>query len=330
MARILITYPPSELHTWYGENALAQLAELGEVILRQQDDDLSEDQLIELSAGCELIISDKPTAGTERLFRERPALLAFIRCAMDTRSIDIEAASRHGVLVTQAGPGFVHAVSELIVAQMINLARGLPQYFRTYQDGHQATPRMGRQLAGSTAGIIGFGAIATTLAPVLRALGIKVLVHDPYLTQPADGVTAVDLATLLRKADHVICLARHSAETENMVDARFLAQMKPGAFFINASRGALVDERALATALTSGHLAGAAIDVGRGQDDQPTLDLVRQPGVLATPHIGGMVPQAISYQVDRTVEQARLVLAGRVPEGAVNPENARRLARQTP
>lgn len=330
MAKILITYPPSSIATWYGESALNQLAQLGELVLRRQDDELSEDQLIALAEGCDLIISDKPTAGTERLFREVPGLLAFVRCAMDIKSIDIEAASRHGVLVTQAGPGFVQAVSELIVAQMINLARGLPTYFNAYQRSETPVQRMGRQLAGSTAGIIGFGHIAVALAPVLKALGMHVVTYDPYLQATPDGVARVDLGTLLATSDQVICLARHSPETENLADAGFFAKMKPGALFINASRGGLVDEGALADALHSGHLAGAALDVGRGHDDHPTALLAQRPDVIATPHIGGMVPEAITYQVEKTVQQARSILAGCVPDGAVNPEQAKRLLAHRP
>ncbi|TBU80694.1 hydroxyacid dehydrogenase [Pseudomonas daroniae] len=325
MPRILLTYPPSSVNTWYGEKAMSELAGLGELVLSPKDGVLSEDELIELANNCDLIISDKPTAGTERLFREVPSLLAYIRCAMDTKSIDIDAASRHGVLVTQAGPGFTHAVSEWIIAQMINLARSLPHYFSAYQHGQIPTQRMGSQLAGSTAGIIGFGNIATAVAPVLRALGVKILAHDPYLTDSPDGVEAVDFDTLLERSDQVICLARHSVETDNMANAAFFAKMKPGAFFINASRGGLVDEAALADALACGHLAGAAIDVGRGHDDHPTATLAQRPDIIATPHIGGMVPEAITYQVFRTVQQARSILAGSIPEGSLNPDDARRL-----
>ncbi len=325
MARILLTYPPSSVKTWYGEKAMSELAELGELVLSSKEGVLSENELIELANTCDLIISDKPTAGTERLFREVPSLLAYIRCAMDTKSIDIDAASRHGVLVTQAGPGFTHAVSEWIVAQMINLARGLPHYFSAYQHGQIPAQHMGRQLAGATVGIIGFVNIAIALAPALQALGMQILAYDPYLTSSPEGIDCVGLDTLLERSDQVICLARYSKETDNLANADFFAKMKPGAFFINASRGGIVDEAALSAALSNGHLAGAAIDVGRGHDDHPTATLAQHCEVIATPHIGGMVPEAITYQVQRTVQQARAILAGRFPEGALNPETARRL-----
>lgn len=318
MTRILLTYPRSDLNAWYGPQAQQALSELGELVLREDDGALDEDALIELADGCDLIISDKPTAGSERLFRARPQLQAFLRCAMDLRGIDVEAASRHGVLVTHAGPGFINAVSEWIVAQMINLARGLPQYFAAYQNGLVPAQRMGRQVAGSTCGIIGFGQIAATLTPVLQAMGQKVVTYDPYLSKEPAGVERLSLDELLAQADYVICLASHNAETENLANAAFFSRMKKGAFFINASRGKLVDEEALSNSLAQGHLAGAAIDVGRGPDDHPTPLLAQRDDLLATPHIGGMVPEAISYQVRQTIAQAQAILAGLVPEGAVN------------
>ncbi|MCY1510472.1 Hydroxypyruvate reductase [compost metagenome] len=325
MPRILLTYPPSARAVWYGNEALAQLSTLGDVVLRESEEDLSQEQLLRLAENCNIIISDKPTAGTDTLFRRNSGLIAFLRCAMDIRNIDVEAASKHGVLVTRAGPGFVHAVSELIIAQMINLARGLPGYFATYQGGTTPPQHTGRQLAGSTAGIVGFGNIGAAVAPVLKALGVRVVAYDPYLDAPPPDVEPTSLDTLLEQSDYVICLARHSPETENMANAAFFGKMKKGAFFINDSRGGLVDEEALAEALASGQLAGAAIDVGRGHDDHPTATLAMRPDVIASPHIGGMVPEAIAYQALQTVRQVRTILSGQLPEGTVNPDSARRL-----
>lgn len=325
MARIFLTYAPSARATWYGEKALSELSTLGELVLRTKEDDLTQQEVLELSEDCDFIISDKPTAGREALFRENKNLVAFLRCAMDVKNIDIDAASKHGVLVTRAGPGFVQAVSELIIGQMINLARDLPRYYATYQQGTLPQQKMGRQLAGSTAGIIGFGNIGRTIAPTLKSLGVRVLAHDPYSSTPAHEADMVDLDTLLKNSDYVICLAIYNEETDSMANARFFDRMKNGSFFINASRGGLVDEYALAQALAREKIAGAAIDVGRGYDDHPSHTLATRPDVLATPHIGGMVPEAIAYQACQTVQQVRAILSGHLPEGAINPDSAYRL-----
>lgn len=327
MARILLTYAPSARATWYGDSALRALASLGELVLRNQEDDLSQEDLLCLSKDCDIIISDKLSPGTEELFRKNERLIAFVRCAMDIKSIDVEAASRHGVLVTQAGPGFVRAVSELIIAQMINLSRGLARYYSEYQKGIVPQQRMGRQLAGSTVGIIGLGNIGRTLAPTLRSLGMSVLAHDPYVETSPQDAKLVALDTLLETSDYVICLAIYNANTDRMANEQFFARMKKNAYFINASRGGLVDEKALEAALVSGAIAGASIDVGMGRDDHPTLLLANRPGVLASPHVGGLVPEAIEYQALKTVEQVRSILNGQMPEGAVNPESALRMSR---
>jgi D-3-phosphoglycerate dehydrogenase len=109
------------------------------------------------------------------------------------------------------------------------------------------------------------------------------------------------------------------------MDARAFAAMKRGAYFINASRGCLVDESALMAALDSGHLAGAAIDVGRVPDQMPSPAVARHPHVLATPHIGGLTPPAIEHQALEAVGQTAVILQGRIPAGAVNAAHATRI-----
>jgi D-3-phosphoglycerate dehydrogenase len=122
----------------------------------------------------------------------------------------------------------------------------------------------------------------------------------------------------------VVCLAPATPETENLINAQALSLMKPTAFFINASRGQLLDESALLHALDLGQLAGAALDVGRAADQMPSPDLVRHPRVIATPHVGGLTPQAIAHQALETVVQTTDILQGRMPRGAVNPAHAQR------
>jgi D-3-phosphoglycerate dehydrogenase len=135
-------------------------------------------------------------------------------------------------------------------------------------------------------------------------------------------VQSLDWRELLARADHVVCLAPATPETENLIDAQALSLMKPTAFFINASRGQLVDEPALLHALDSGLLAGAALDVGRAADQMPSPELARHPRVIATPHIGGLTPAATEHQALETVAQTRALLQGQIPPGAVNAEHA--------
>jgi D-3-phosphoglycerate dehydrogenase len=124
-----------------------------------------------------------------------------------------------------------------------------------------------------------------------------------------------------------ICLAVANEQTENLINAQAFARMKPTAFFVNASRGNLVDEAALQQALDEGRIAGCAMDVGRAPDQMPTPALARHPKVIATPHIGGLTPEAIAHQALETVAQVAEILQGGAPKGAVNADRATRLAR---
>lgn len=325
MTRICLTHDPEAREAWYGSRALAKLSELGELVLRYDAMPLNESALAELAEDCEIIVSDRLAPAGELLFAATPSLKAMVRCAMDIRSIDVSAASRHGVLVTRAGPGFVQAVAEWILAQMINLARDLPGYALAYRQGELPEGRLGRQLSGRTVGILGYGNIARHLVPVLKTLGMQVLVHDPWSEVPREQAEAVKQATLLARSDFTICLVAYNDATERLMNAEAFSRMPHGSYFINAARGGVVDDAALLAALERGHLGGAALDVGRGPDNTPTLELARHPRVLASPHVGGMVPEAIEYQAMQTVRQVGDILAGRLPEGAVNPEVATRL-----
>ena len=156
---------------------------------------------------------------------------------------------------------------------------------------------------------------------------MQVLVSDPYKAITAAGIRQVELDALLAQSDFVVCLAVATEETENLLNAEKFARMKPTAFFINLSRGNLVDEAALTRALDERRIAGAALDVGRAADQMPSLDLARRPDVIATPHAAGLTPEAIEHQAFDTVRQVAELAAGRVPPGAVNPEAASRLER---
>ena len=143
---------------------------------------------------------------------------------------------------------------------------------------------------------------------------MRVLVNDPYVKD----VEQTSFDELLRRSDYVVPLAVATAETENLMNAAAFAKMKPGAFFINVSRGNLVDEQALEAALDAEGLAGCAMDVGRAPDQMPTPRLAARREVIATPHAAGLTPAAIEHQSLETVAQAGEILKGRAPKGAVN------------
>ncbi len=317
---ILLTHSPEALANYYGERALKGLQAVGNVVLNKNHVSLEGEALITAAADCDLIVSYRQSPGPAAVFERLPKLKAFLRCAIDIRNVDVAAASKAGVLVTQASAGFVTSVSEMVIAFMVDLARGITRSAIVYRQNEIPEARMGRELRGSTVGIIGYGAIGKEVARVCEALGMKVLLNDPHVK----GVPQVSMNELLSQSDFVVPLAVATAETENLLDKNAFSRMKRGAYFINVSRGNLVDEAALEAALDSGHLAGCAMDVGRAPDQMPTPRLAARPDVIATPHSAGLTLPAIEHQSMETVAQAAEIVKGRAPKGAVNAEHWKR------
>jgi len=326
MMKLLLTHAPLARTTYYGATALERLRTLVDVILHQGDAPLDPKGVIAAAKDADYIIADRATAVPAEVFAALPKLRVVMRSAIDIRNIDVAAASKAGVLVTHAEAGFVPSVVELTVGFLVELSRGMSRAITAYHEGQRPEIRVGRQLAGSTVGIVGYGRISRALAPVLAALGMKVTVSDPYAQVDDRRFVKLPLDELMAGADYVICLAIANAETENLLDDAAFARMKPDAFFINMSRGNLVDEAALAKALTEGRIAGAAMDVGRAPDQMPSPELARLPNVIATPHIGGLTPPASESQAMDTVRQVEALVKGEMPPGAANPQDWTRRA----
>jgi D-3-phosphoglycerate dehydrogenase len=318
MPKVLLTHTPQSRRQYYGERSLSSLQAVADVILHEADDALDAAGLIVAAGDVDIIVADRLTAGPAEVFARLPRLRAFVRCAVDIRNIAVDAASAAGVLVTHASPGFVPSVAELALGYLIDLSRGISRVTADYHAGRQPEIKMGQQLAGSSLGIIGYGSIGRYLAPIAKALGMITLVTDPFVTIDDPNIEHLPLDDLLQRSDYVVCLAVANEQTEKLIGQSALARMRPHAFFINLSRGNLVDEAALATALRENRIAGAAMDVGRARDQMPSAELARLSNVIATPHIGGLTPPAIESQSLETVRQVQAIVNGEIPIGAVN------------
>ena len=327
-SRILLTHTPDMRANYYGLRALGGLQALADVIMHEGASPLTAAEIIRLAKGCQLIVSDRNTPGHSEIFPTIPDTIAFLRCAVDIRTIDLAAASEAGVLITQASPGFVASVAEMAFGMMIDLARDVTRHATDYRAGLNPQPRKGVQLSGATIGLLGYGAIAHHVAKIAHAFGMTVLVNDPYVTASEPYVKQVRLDEVLSQSDFVLPLAIATNETENMIGEAALRRMKKSAFLINLSRGNLVDEAALEKALDEKWIAGAAMDVGRATDQMPTPRLAGRADVIATPHTAGLTPEAIEHQAMETVAQAAEILAGRIPKGAVNADAASRMSRR--
>jgi len=317
--RILLTHSPEARALYYGERALAKLKEAGSVKLNEAPESLEGEKLIAAAADCDLIVSYRQSPGPAAVFERLPRLVAFLRCAIDIRNVDVPAASKAGVLVTQASAGFITSVAEQAFGMMIDLARNITASCFSYSKKQIPRAVMGRELKGSTLGVIGYGQIGREVARLGKAFGMRVLIADPYAQ--VEGFEKVSLEKLLGESDFVLPLAVATAETENLINEKTLGQMKRGAFLVNLSRGNLVDEAALERALDAGHLGGCAMDVGRDPDQTPTPRLAARADVIATPHSAGLTRPAIEHQSLETAAQAAEIVRGRAPKGAVNAQH---------
>ncbi|AJY32335.1 D-isomer specific 2-hydroxyacid dehydrogenase, NAD binding domain protein [Burkholderia thailandensis 34] len=326
MNRVFVSHPRHMLDHYFGARAAAALAKFADVTYNAEDRELTPAELAGAARDADVIIAYRQTPAPRALFEALPKLAAFVRCAVDIRTIDVDAASELGVLVTQASAGFVPAVSEWVIGVMLDLARGTTAYAQAYHRHEAPAPKMGRELRGSTFGVIGYGQISRYLCDLALAFGMRVIVSDPYVTIDDARVHQAGLEDLLGEADFVACLAPATPQTTNLMNARAFAAMKPGAYFINAARGELVDDAALLAALERGHLAGCALDVGRAADQMPSPSLAAHSRVIATPHIGGLTPGAIEHQSMETIAQTEALFQGRTPVGAVNAAHAYRLS----
>ena len=322
--RVFLTHNPEDLESYYAR-ALPDLEAIVEVVRNTSGRDLTTDELMEAAAGCEVIVAHRSMPGDASLFERSPDLVAFLRCAVDISTIDVEGASAHGVLVARADKSFIASTAELALGLFIDTARGISASTIDYHAGTLPPQRRGRQLRGQTAGIIGYGSVGSYLAELLVAIGMRVLIHDPHVDAVADEVVRVELARLLAQADVVFPLAPAEPATENLIGAPELAAMKRGATLVNVSRGELLDEKAVAAALDSGQLGALAMDVGRAADQRPSAALAGRPGVVATPHLGGLTSASADVQSAGSVEQVQAMIDRSMPPRCVNAESATRL-----
>ena len=326
MLKVFLSHNPEDLGVYF-KKAHAALAdnERVELIVNPLERNLETDELIEAAAGCQVLVCHRATHGKAPLFEQLSELALFIRPQVDVSDVDVAAATANEILVVNSVPAFIPATAEMALALMLDLARDVTSSTLDFKAGRMPPSNMGRQLNGSTAGIIGYGAIGSYLAEKLVALGMRVLVNDPYVTAENKQVEQVELEVLLANSDFVIPLAVANEESENLIDEDAIALMKPDAYFVNVSRGNLVDEKALERAYREQRVAKIGMDVGRGPDQRPSQHLAELEGVVATPHLGGLTVQNAETQAWSAVEQVETLLKGEMPPRPVNPTSTGRL-----
>ncbi|MDR0285836.1 MAG: phosphoglycerate dehydrogenase [Propionibacteriaceae bacterium] len=266
-------------------------------------------QLIPLLQDVDGVIAGLDQFSAEVLRAAGPRLRVISRYGTGCDRVDLAAAAERGIAVTTTPGANSVAVAELALGLMFALARRLPGLDRAVRAG--GWPRsQGLELTGKTLGVIGLGAIGRNVASRAQALGMTVVGYDPFVADDAvvsAGVEPLPLPELLGRSDVVTLHVPLQGATRHLIDAGALAAMKPGALLLNTSRGGLVDERAAAAALESGHLGGLALDA---YETEPPLGspLFAYDNVIATPHTGAHTAEAVERMAEAAVTNLLAVL----------------------
>lgn len=283
---------------------------------------LSPEELKAILPEYDALIVRSGTKVTADLLSAAEKLQVIGRAGMGVDNIDVPAATERGVVVMNTPGANSIATAELTLALMLAASRHVAQADASLKAGEwRRSEFVGRQLYGKTLGIIGFGRIGRLVAERAQAFGMEVLAYDPYVTEEVArdlGVLLVDLDVLLGQSDYVTLHTAVSPESERMINATTLSQMKDGAILVNAARGKLVDEAALAEALTSGKLSAAAVDVYSKEPPDTDNPLIGLPNVIDTPHLGASTVEAQQAVGEQIVDQVLAALRGTDFSNAVN------------
>ena len=261
------------------------------------------------------------------LMKRAPKLKVLSRLGVGYDNISVPDATAHNIVVCYAPEAPMVSTAEHALALMFAVAKHLrPLDANAHTGATKAAleAHKGMELDGRTLGLVGVGRIGSRVAKVALALGMRVLGFDPYLS-PARAAElgiqmSASLEVLLGQSDVVSLHVPVTPETRNFFNAQRFAQMKPGAIFINAARGALVDEAALVETLERGHLSGAGLDVFQKEPPDPKLALMKFENVITTPHVASHTDAGHYRLYEHAIAQALQVLRGEKPPYLLNPE----------
>ncbi len=255
-----------------------------------------------------------------------PALKVIARPGIGVDNVQLPAATKRGILVVNTPDAPTESTAEHTVALLLALATRVVMGDMSLRGADISRSQLlGTEMRGRLLGVIGFGRIGRRVAEICRqGLGMKVIVYDPYVDKAQIAAPAVnmaeDLDTLLAQVDFLTLHTPLTSETQQLIGERELRQMKAGAYLVNASRGPVVDEAALAQILAQGHLAGAALDVFDPEPPEPENPLFNMPNVVVTPHIASFTGQGVQAMQQGVIDQVRQVLQGERPSFLLNPE----------
>jgi D-3-phosphoglycerate dehydrogenase len=312
MARVLVTEQ-------LAEKGLEAMATAGhEVDVRLG---LSPEELLTAVPGAQALVIRSATKVTDEVLAAGTDLLVVGRAGVGLDNVDVPAATARGVMVVNAPESNILSAAEHAMALLLAMARNVPQAHAALVAGRWERSKWeGTELHGKTLGIIGLGRIGALVAQRANSFGMRLVAHDPYISAERArmmGIELVDLDPLVAEADFLTIHLPKTPETAGLVGKELLEKAKPGIRIVNAARGGVLDEQALADAIESGRVAGAALDVFATEPctDSPLFAL---PQVVVTPHLGASTAEAQDKAGEQIAEQIVLALAGDFVPYAVN------------
>ncbi|MEM3922348.1 MAG: phosphoglycerate dehydrogenase [Nitrososphaerota archaeon] len=317
--RILVT--PRSYGRYYPEQ-LERLKSAGDVEFAENPP-LKEADLLKIIGKYDAVVAgvDEYTA---KVIDSAENLKILARYGVGTDNVDLEAATRNGIIVTYTPGANTNAVAEHTFALILALMRDIPKLNEAGKQGLWAKGRgLGRELNGKTLGIIGLGRIGRIVAKIAKGFDMNVIAYSPHVPREEAekiGIKLVSLEELLSTADIVSIHTSMAPGKYHMIGERELKMMKKTAYLVNTARGELVDEAALVRALKEGWIAGAALDVLEHEPPPPDSELLKLDNVIITPHAGAHTWEAVKNMGDMVTEDVIAVLSGKKPKYIANPE----------
>ncbi|GIJ82687.1 hypothetical protein Asppvi_001198 [Aspergillus pseudoviridinutans] len=299
---------------------------------------LDADELLKIIPDYDALVVRSETKVTATLLQAAKQLKVVARAGVGVDNVDVEEATKLGIVVVNSPSGNIGAAAEHTIALLMAMARNIPEACSSLKSGKwERSKFVGVEVKGKTLSIIGLGKVGLTVARLAKGLGMNVNALDPYASPAVAASASVTLVSslseLLPTADFLTIHTPLIASTKGMISTAELAQMKPGSRILNVARGGTIDEAALLEALESGHLAAAAIDVFTSEPPQPdstAARLIAHPRAVVTPHLGASTVEAQENVSIDVCEQVLQILNGSLPRSAVNaplilPEEYRKL-----
>jgi D-3-phosphoglycerate dehydrogenase len=301
--------------------AESTVAALGDAVEVRWVDGPDRPKLLAAVADADALLVRSATTVDAEVIAAAPKLKIVARAGVGLDNVDVEAATAAGVLVVNAPTSNIHSAAEHALALMLSAARQIPAADATLREHTwKRSSFSGTEIFGKTVGVVGLGRIGQLVAQRLAAFGTHVIAYDPYVP-PARaaqlGIELLSLDEVLARADFISVHLPKTKETAGLINAEALAKTKPGVIIVNAARGGLIDEQALADAVKSGHVRAAGLDVFGTEPctDSPLFEL---PQVVVTPHLGASTAEAQDRAGTDVAESVRLALAGEFVPDAVN------------